>query len=395
MHPKRTRACARGGFTHVELLVCIAIIATLAALILPALQSSRGDYRSSMCLNNLRNLGIAAQSYATAQNGQLPYLINRDQPINWGTTEAPLNAASPWPVHLMPYLELGPLAEHLLSSSNSHGTAADFRIDNLAAVSVKVFNCNHDPNEDFEGNLSYAINTGYIGSETYGKDVAYTYDPVAFRGLKPARGHSTVNYDYQFNAGFTELDAEIARSTGVAWPDSPVTIDEIARSDGATTTLLFVENLQTQRWAGRAPVIDLTGTPTIEYEISDSSFGVPVNAKSDAAPYLVSDRISHPANGVGDPTADSSASKSLVLDPKFTSVLTGSLRDGRINTNLDSATEGQRPRPSSNHPRGINVVFVGGNGKFLSEQIDPSLYAQLLSWDGTGKGQATIAPTAF
>jgi len=62
----------RHGFTLVELLVVIGIIAILIALLLPALNRARAHAISVQCLSNLRQIGQIALQYANENKGQLP-----------------------------------------------------------------------------------------------------------------------------------------------------------------------------------------------------------------------------------------------------------------------------------------------------------------------------------
>src|SRR4051812_40651478 len=67
-----TRNNPSRGFTLVELLIVIGIIAVLIALLLPAMNKAREQSRRTACLANLRTLGQAMVLYANSSHDRLP-----------------------------------------------------------------------------------------------------------------------------------------------------------------------------------------------------------------------------------------------------------------------------------------------------------------------------------
>ena len=86
------------GFTLIELLVVISIIAILAALLMPALRLVRDGAKRSQCQSNLRQIGLAIQTYTDENEGWYPTARQDNVPGAFG-------GQVHWFEHLLEYLD--------------------------------------------------------------------------------------------------------------------------------------------------------------------------------------------------------------------------------------------------------------------------------------------------
>lgn len=63
---------SRGGFTLIELMIVIAIIAILAAILVPNFIRARAQGQLTACKSNLKNMGTAMEMYSTDWSGKYP-----------------------------------------------------------------------------------------------------------------------------------------------------------------------------------------------------------------------------------------------------------------------------------------------------------------------------------
>jgi len=139
----------RSAFTLVELLIVIAIIGTLVALLLPAVQRARESSRRSSCLNNIRNIALATVQYEDRFRNY-PGLFEPLQAERLASKSAYPNTT--WAVTLLPDLERA-------------GIAAPDLAGVLSRTYVEVFVCPSDATKTRSGpDMSYVANGGKYGS---------------------------------------------------------------------------------------------------------------------------------------------------------------------------------------------------------------------------------------
>ncbi|MEX2175807.1 MAG: DUF1559 domain-containing protein [Pirellulaceae bacterium] len=131
------RRAKKAGFSLVELVVVIGIIAILIALLLPAVQAARESSRNAACQNHLRQIGLALAAHETAHR-QFPTGGWGFQWVGDPDRGSGASQSGGWLFSLLPYLEAAPT--HDLGQASS----ADEKAEALGAmlqVPVRVLVC--------------------------------------------------------------------------------------------------------------------------------------------------------------------------------------------------------------------------------------------------------------
>jgi prepilin-type N-terminal cleavage/methylation domain-containing protein/prepilin-type processing-associated H-X9-DG protein len=152
------------AFTLIELLVVIAIIALLIGILIPALASARAASRTTMCLSNLRQLGLGWAMYSDDfKDVMVPHRApnlpgGTSNPQNWYEVGNGLKFRPTWIARMGAYVGLYPFSEPRTD-------------DGRQDYASKVFTCPEAREWVDERNASYGYNYQFLGNsrQTNGK----------------------------------------------------------------------------------------------------------------------------------------------------------------------------------------------------------------------------------
>ncbi len=318
----RSNGLRRGGFTLIELLVVISIIAILIALLLPAVQAAREAARRAQCVNNLKQLALAASNYHDV-NGCLP-------PASLTSANGLAGFDFSCFVRMLPFMEQQPLYNSVNFSLVYHIA----QNATVAGVAVSTLMCPSDP---------LVFNPVPIHTSPFQNDMGFT---------SPTTGAPWLSQfdSYAGNAGTWTLpltaiypqpgpsrSARLACMNGVIYGESAIKVSDI--TDGTSNTLLFSERahgILAIPWIANLLVAypSIPATTNFGYWVSGVNFDATVESWN-------------PINFYKDAVGTPSVSRDGGGDAVYLAAAAGSF-----------------------HPGGANFAFCDGSVKFLKESTD-------------------------
>jgi len=362
----------RYGFTLVELLVVISIIAILAALLMPAIQAAREAARRAQCTSNQRQVAFALMNFEHTK-GAFPALRAPLKPSAYWATPKPTTIPEltelTWVGFILPFIEQNPAWQKI---KDGNLTAED--ADALYELVMPVMQCRSSGISSGDSRISYVANAGPINiSSTTTPPPATTVEAEYGNLSRPKKDDKmyTIFFDHFVSMGAWSDLNPVPNNT---YCETRVTLDNISSMDGTSMTLLISENEDTGRWIWEDTATATTGVgfpvaASIQWIEAHVGFTYP----SDLTAINSNPTTANPSEApVYIPVTDQTNGLSA-LSPMF-------INEGRTsagNYSFSPTPHLRTARPSSGHPGVVIAAFCDGHVQPLKDDMDKTLFVRL------------------
>jgi len=350
---------SRRGFTLIELLVVISIIATLMALILPAIQSAREAARRTQCQNNLKNIALAAINNAEAHKG---FLCPSGTYRGLAPTNLEILVGHSWVLDLLPYMDNQAIYERW-DPNNAFFLGGNVAVGN---TNLEVLTCPNDESAvGQDGGLSYVANCG-VGDTAIDVLNIDTGTGRATPSAAADYGHCFAAEPFSWGTGNPQSDVDLSQELVVFSPfiecDTPAFAGVQAPSqltkrasinvgkiyDGAANTIMFTENIMAGADSANPTLPQTWANPSVR----SCGFILPIVPTSSMT--FASLPVTSAPTPLGNPYPN----------------------------RQKNGVEGAAPFPNSRHIGIIVAAMCDGTVRTLDENLDPGVYARLVTPGG-------------
>ncbi|MBS0210688.1 MAG: DUF1559 domain-containing protein [Planctomycetes bacterium] len=367
------RRVKRHGFTLIELMVVIAIIALLATMSFRGITKARETARKLRCSQQLRDIATALNQYEIDRR-QYPGYRNVLLMTNNASFTNPNNPGQggvSWAVPVLPYLDYTAVYDAMRTpvtgspggsgsgsgGSGGGGTTGPIVSSNYAQITIENFSCPSDPPSTAGGTpLAYVVNSGCIDTQGTPRTTTTAGVPRDW----PANGVFFDRFTGNPTASYTGSGGSQANTANMI-PQVQQSNSWIGQRDGLVQTIMLTENVDHGQYMD---VLEqaLGCIWDIMAQVQGNQQSQPGSPPPQAMPTQPNYRIN--------------ANKGVGASTQAGSLFTQS------SGSSGSPQQYQYTRPSSMHIGGANVAYCDGHVGFLNEQMEYFVYCLLMSADG-------------